>query len=429
MGSSMDVFVARQPIFDRSRKLIAYELLFRADNARNEFNGTEAALASRQVVANTLLSIGWEKILCGRLAFINFDRTSLMEGLHSALPRESVVLEVLESVTPDEELIAVCQEIHRQGYTIALDDFVDDPRYEPFLRMAKVIKVDMLATSKQEQERLLRTYRPRGISMLAEKVETHEEFHWAQDAGYDFFQGYFFARPALVSGRQIPQSKVACLNLLVEMQYADLDFERLQALISKDVSFSYKLLRYANSPLFYSHTDIRSVMQALVILGEANIRHWVALAALPTMAAGKPDELITHSLVRARFCESVAHAAGVREYKIAFLMGLFSLLDALVDMPLEEALHQVSVVPAITDPLLGTANEQDAFSEIYQLVCRYEVGEWNTVAAVASKLKLEASAVGEAYTDAMMWAQRALHADVRAHHAPRAPQRMNTTRT
>src|ERR1700694_391365 len=181
----MDAFVARQPIFDRARKLIAYELLFRSDTGRNEFDGTEAASATTQVIANTFLSIGWENILCGKQAFINFDRSLLIAGLYSVLPRESVVLEILESVTTDDELVAACQEIHRQGYTIALDDFVDHPRYEPLLRMAKLIKVDMRTTSKQEQERLLQTYRPRGVALLAEKVETHEEFNWARRAGYD----------------------------------------------------------------------------------------------------------------------------------------------------------------------------------------------------------------------------------------------------
>jgi len=160
--------VARQPIFDRSRKLIAYELLFRSDSVRNESSGTEAAPATTQVIANTLFSIGWENILCGKQAFINFDRSLLLAGLHSVLPPESVVLEILESVTPDDELVAACQEIHRQGYTIALDDFADDPRYEPLLRIAKLIKVDMLATSRQEQERLLQIYRPRGVALLAE---------------------------------------------------------------------------------------------------------------------------------------------------------------------------------------------------------------------------------------------------------------------
>lgn len=416
----MDVFVARQPIFDRSRELVAYELLFRSDGVHNEFNGNNtSSRPTTQVIGNTLLSIGWDNILCGKQAFINFDRTSLMDGLHSVLPRESTVLEILETVTPDEELIAACQELHRQGYKIALDDFVDDPRYEALLRISALIKVDIRTTSKEEQERLLRTYRPRGLAVLAEKVETHEEFHWAWRAGYDLFQGYFFTQPVVIRGKQIPAAKVVCLNLLSEMQHADLDFDRLQALISEDVSLSYKLLRYANSPLFCGYAEIRSVKQALVILGESNIRHWVALAALPAMAADKPGELVTHSLVRASFCERLARVAGVPDFKLGFLMGLFSLLDALVDMPLKDALNQVSVVPAITRPLLGTSQEHEAFGKVYELVCRYEVGEWAAVAELASKLKIPVSEVGQAYTAATLWAQQAL----RASDAPKERRR------
>ncbi len=415
----MEVFVARQPIFDRSRDLVAYELLFRADGIRNEFNGADAGRATTEVIANTLLSIGWENILCGKRAFINFDRSALMGGLHSALPRESTVLEILESVTPDEELVAACQELNRQGYAFALDDYVDDPRYEPLLQIAKVIKVDIRTTSREEQERLLRTYKPRGLALLAEKVETHEEFDWSWRAGYDFFQGYFFTQPILVRGKQIPAAKIACLNLLAEMQHPDLDFDRLQAMISGDVALSYKLLRYANSPLFAGYSEIRTVKQALVILGEANIRQWVVLAALPAMAPNKLGELITHSLVRAAFCERVARAANVSEYKLGFLMGLFSLLDALMDMPLEEALHQVSVVPAITRPLLGISQEHEAFGNVFELVRRYEAGDWAGVAGAASRLKIGVSAISQAYAEATQWAQQAQHTNARANDSRR----------
>ncbi len=239
--------------------------------------------------------------------------------------------------------------------------------------------------------------------MLAEKVETFEEYNEARRAGYDYFQGYFFARPTLVRAKQIRAAKITCLNLLPEMQQADLDFRRLEKLIREDVSLSYKLLRYANSALFCG--EIQSVKQALAILGEANIRHWVALASLPAMAHDKPGELVTLSLVRARFCERLAQAADIGEYQLGFLMGLFSLLDALVDIPLADALREVSVVPAIRRPLLGDAPEHDAFRKVYELVRRYEEGDWNAVAALACDLKLQVSTIGTAYAESTLWAQ------------------------
>ena len=178
--TNVEVFVARQPIFDRKRQLYGYELLYRSNQARNQFDGTEAPAATKQVISNTLLSIGLENILCGKKAFLNFDQDLLSEGVYLSLPRQSTVIEILESVEPNSGLIALCRAIHDQGYTIALDDFVSSPQFEPLTSLAQLIKVDIRVTIQTEQERLLRTYRPRGIALLAEKVETYEEFEWAR---------------------------------------------------------------------------------------------------------------------------------------------------------------------------------------------------------------------------------------------------------
>jgi EAL and modified HD-GYP domain-containing signal transduction protein len=249
--------------------------------------------------------------------------------------------------------------------------------------------------------------------MLAEKVETHAEFEWARNAGYDYFQGYFFAKPAIMRAHQIPASKVNCLRLLREMQEADLDFDRLSAIISQDVSLSYKLLRYVNSALFARYGETRSITHALARLGENNIRHWVALAALPELAKDKPGELVTHSLVRAKFCELLTSSANLPEQGQGFLMGLFSLLDALIDVPLEEALRQTGVDPRISQALLGTAPENDPFRHIFALVTQYESADWKAVAASAAKLRISSSCLGKAYSESTLWAQQALHATTR----------------
>ena len=411
----MDVFVARQAIFDRARRLYGYELLFRSSGESNKFDGTDSVSATTQVIANSLLSVGLENIVCGKKMFVNFDRTLLMSGFHSMLSREDLVLEILETVEPDPEFLAACRELSEQGYTIALDDFVRHPRFEPLTEIARVIKVDMRATARDEQEQLLRIYQPRGIAMLAEKVETPEEFDWAQLAGYDLFQGYFFTRPVVLRGQQIPAAKLTCINLLREMQQTDLDFGRLRTLISEDVSLSYKLLRYVNSAQFHfpRTVEIHSIDHALAVLGEASIRSWVVLAALPALAKNKPGELVTHSLVRARFCECLSQLSGIEKQHLGFLMGLFSLLDALIDLPLDEALLQAGVAPSISGALLGTAREDDAFQNVYRLVRRYETGDWDAVKVLAGKLKIKTSVVGEVYADSTLWAQQSLHATAR----------------
>lgn len=422
----LDVFVARQPIFSKSRELFAYELLFRSDtpsDAPHDAPGRhEDTSATMQVLANSLLSIGLENIVEGKKAFVNLGSGLLLHGLPTMPRPEQIVLEILESVEPTAELVARCKELRELGYTIALDDFTGGTRFDPLIDVAQILKVDMRQTSQPEQERILRAYQPRGLVMLAEKVETLEEFEWAKAAGYDLFQGFFFARPSLVHGHQIPASRFNCLQLLQELQEEELDFDRLAKMISGDLSFSYKLLRYVNSALFTHRTEISSIGQSLLILGETGVRHWIALVALPQLAKDKPGELVTHSLVRATFCERLAGLAGILESAQGFLAGLFSLLDALLDVPLEEALIQVGVVPAIRNAVLGTVQEQDKLRLVYLLATRYEKGDWPAVEALASRLRIDLQAIGRVYSESMLWAQRAVHATVRRRNTRKEPR-------
>ncbi len=404
----MDVCVARQAIFNRQRRVYAYELLFRSNPDSTAFDGTDASAATTQVIANSLFAIGLDSMLCGKQAFLNLGRELLIDGLPSILPKEIAIFEVLETVEPDLAVLAACQRLRLAGYRIALDDFVCQPRFEPLTHFANFIKVDMRSTPRAEQERLVSTYQARGIEMLAEKVETYEEFRWARDIGYDYFQGYFFARPVLVKGRQLSSSIVTCLRLIEESQRQELDFDGLEALISEDVSFSYKLLRYVNSALFHRASPVSSIREALNRVGEFQMRRWILLATLPRMTENKPSELATLSVVRAHFCECVAQLAEIPKHEEAFLMGLFSLLDALIDRPLEEALSQVRLAPTIANVLLGVTLDTDQLTILYHLTRCYEAGDWASVDALAGQLRLGATAVGDAYLDATRWSAELL---------------------
>jgi c-di-GMP-related signal transduction protein len=406
----VEVFVARQPVFDRQRQIYGYELLYRSDPSINQFDGTEAGSATRQVISSTLLSVGLEKILGGKKAFLNFNEHLLRDGIHQNLPPEATVIEILESVEPTASLLELCRSIHEEGYTIALDDFVSSPRFEPLTHFAQLIKVDMRVTGRAEQERMLRTYRPRGIALLAEKVETYEEFEWARAAGYDYFQGYFFARPSVIRGQQLPASKLNCLSLLGEMQKTDLDLKRLEDLIRLDVALTYKLLRYVNSALFGRHERIQSLKHALVVVGTDKIRHWAALATISILATEKPPELATLCIVRARFCELLIKMARIELRDEAFLMGMFSLLDAFLDCPLEEALRSVSLGGEIAQALLGTAEEENLLSRVYRLARSYEVGDWDEMEKLAQTCRLPAAKIGDAYVEATLWANAMLSA-------------------
>jgi c-di-GMP-related signal transduction protein len=404
----MDALVARQAIFDRDRRVYGYELLFRSDAARNEFDGTEGNLATRQVLANSLLVIGLDNLVGTKKAFVNFGRGPLVQGWHASLPRGSTVIEVLESVEPDAEVLDACRKLRAQGYQIALDDFVLRPGWEGLLEVADLIKIEVQSIPRPEQKLLVQSSKARGLQVLAEKVETYEEFEWARQAGYDYFQGYFFARPVIVRGRQIPAAKLHCLRLLQEAQRPELDFDRLEVLILEDVSLSYQLLRYVNSPLFALTSNIRSIRQALLFFGETELRKWISLATLSRTAEDKPSELIRHSLVRARFCESVARMSQKGLEQSAFLTGLFSLLDALIDRPLEETLAAMCLAPEIAAVLSGQAAESAPLAGVYQLARCYEVADWQRVEEIAGQLKVNVASLGEVYCSAAGWASEVL---------------------
>ena len=408
----MEVFVARQPIFDRKREVVAYELLFRSDAAATSYSATDSAEATTNVIANSLLSIGIGQMIGDKKAFINFDKAVLLGGLHAILPPEALVVELLETIEADAEVLAACANLSQQGYTIALDDYIPQ-HMEPLAKYANIIKVDMRSLDKAEQTRLLATYKPRGIAMLAEKVETAEEFEWALGAGYDYFQGYFFARPSTLRARQMPSTKLACLRLLSMVQQPDLDFVALEKLISSDVSFAFKLMRFANSALFARSGDVQSIQHALVITGEKGIRHWAVLAALQVMAKDKPAELVVYSLIRARFCERLVQIGGDSRAHLGFLMGLFSLLDGLLDLPIEEALATMKLCPEVSRAILGTAGEGDLFRNVLELARAFEAAQWDVVIESAARLRIERSMVGELYASATLWSQQVLRATAR----------------
>jgi c-di-GMP-related signal transduction protein len=399
----MDSFVARQAIFDRKQNVYGYELLFRSSTS-NGFDGSEASAATSQVIASTLFSIGLENLLSGKRAFINFGRNLLLGNWTTMLPANTVVIEVLESVEPDSEVLEACRALREQGYLVALDDFVCDPRFEPLSERVDIIKMDLRISSRAEQLEMLRRYQGRGVKMLAEKVETQKEFEWCLNAGYDYFQGYFFAKPVLVKSRQVPGFKTNHLKLLEELQQQDLDFNRLEKLISNDVSFSYRVMRYVNSGAFAHAFPIQSIRQALVILGERETRKWISLATLPELARDKAGEVVIQAMVRARFCELLAAQARLAVSTAdASLMGMFSLLDAMIDQPLPQILATLNLNETITRALLDHPPNNNVFSLILRLVKDYEVANLEIVTKLSVELGLANGMATTLYLEALRW--------------------------
>jgi EAL and modified HD-GYP domain-containing signal transduction protein len=401
----MRVFVGRQPILGRNLRTYAYELLFRS-GASNCFDGADGVSSTAAVITNTFLSIGADRILGDSKAFINFPREMLVDGSASALPRATTVIEILETVSPDKDLIRGCRHLKDQGYLLALDDFAKGSACVPLVDLADFIKVDFRASSREDCREMAGEYGRRGIRMLAEKVETKEEFDQARSMGYGYFQGYFFARPQMISARDVPPTKLNSLRILRELHQPEIDFPGLEKLIRLEVSLAHKLLRYVNSAVFGWNGRIESLRHALVALGEDDIRKWVSLAAMPGLVSDKPVELVRTSLTRARLCELIAERAGLA-YRSSdcFLMGLFSLLDAMIGRPLPELMGELGLARDVREALAENAGSANRLGNIYDLCLACEAADPDAVEKHRHGLALSLDSVAEMSVDAMAWSQ------------------------
>ncbi|VAX32126.1 Predicted signal transduction protein [hydrothermal vent metagenome] len=394
----MKTFIARQPIFDVKQEVYAYELLFRS-GMENFFNGDNLDQASSKVIGDSVLLHGLDVLTAGKKAFYNVTRQTLTEGYCAMLPEEQTVVEILENIEPDAETLEACKKLKEAGYPIALDDFVYEEKFKPFLELADIIKVDFLLSDKAEQRDMAERFIPKGIQMLAEKVETWEIYQEAKEMGYVFFQGYYFAKPTILSTKDIPSFKLHYLQILQEIQKPQLSYQGLEEIIKREMSLSYKLLRYINSAFFGWQVTVSSINHALVLLGEVEVKKWTSLMALSNMADGKTDELVIQAIVRAKFCESLAPKLGLAaRSQDLFLMGMFSLIDGIMDRPIEEVLEKIPIESDIKDALLG---KEGRLRDIYQLILSYEKGDWEAIPPLHEKLRLDEEGIAAFYLEAV----------------------------
>jgi c-di-GMP-related signal transduction protein len=355
-------FIARQPILSRDEKVFGYELLFR-NGVDDYFRGTDIESASRSTL-NTSMLMGLDVLCDGRRAFINCTREVLLKDYVTLLPAAQTVVEILETVPPDDLVIAACQRLKEAGYLIALDDFAfSDPR-EPLADLADIIKVDLRSTSLDQAAGIVKRHGPWRCRMLAEKVETREEFVAAKKAGFVYFQGYFFQKPETVKAHEIPANRINYLRMWEAVGRPELDIREIESVIKGEASLCYRLLRYLNSPVFGFANEIHSIRHALSMLGEREIRRWVRLVA--TLGAGqdKSSELVLSALTRARFCELLSPQIPHGESDL-FLVGLLSLMDAILEVPMNLVLESVRVDQETKAVLLGGASRLRPF---YQLI-------------------------------------------------------------
>ncbi len=391
-------YVARQPIFDRVENVFGYELLFR-NGLENSFHG-DADEASRATLDRSLL-MGLDTLCDGRRAFVNCTRNTLIKGLVTLLPSTMTVVEVLESVPADAEVTAACRSLKEAGYMIALDDYVaDDPR-EALADLADIIKVEMQLTTEAQRAVLIKKFGPWRCRMLAEKVETQADFIRARDQGFVYFQGYFFRRPEMLTTRDMPASRLNYIRMLQEVSRPDLDLPGLEKLIKTEASVCYRLLRYLNSAAFTFRSEIHSVRHALSILGDRDLRRWVRLVAAVGAGQYKTSDLVLSALVRGRFGELMSSQVPHGESDL-FLLGLLSLIDAMLEMPMADILERIPLDHPTKAVLLGQASN---LRPMFQLILAHESGDWESVASLCQTLQLDSEMVAAHYWEAQQWAR------------------------
>lgn len=395
----MGMLVARQPIFDRAKNVVAYELLFRSSQI-NAYEASDGNQATSTLLIDSYLNLGMDMVTGGKKAFVNFTGELLKQGVAHLLPNDSVVVEVLETVEPDEEILAACRKLKEAGYTLALDDFVYEPRFEPLIAYADIIKIDFLSTTLAERAAIVsRSQENPKLEFLAEKLETQAAFDEAVRLGYSYFQGYFFSKPVVIGRKRIPVATVSYMKLLQEIRAADMNISRIEQIIKNEMSLSYRLFKYINSANFGMTREISSIRQAIALLGQQELLRWMTLNTLYLADYQKPPELLSSASIRAYFCEGVA--VGIGRNGIApdaFLAGMFSLIDAILDIPMEALLEELPVSQTIKAALTdGTG----VMGDILKMVICYEQAEWETVFTVAARLGLPADELPKLYMQAL----------------------------
>ena len=398
-GQGMEVFVARQPIFNLKEEVVAYELLYRG-NKENTFSNIDGDQATAEVIINSFINIGMQDLSEGKQCFVNFTEGLLKSKIPTFFKPESIVVEILENVEINEELIEICKELKQLGYTIALDDFKIQESYSllpSLLKYVDIIKVDFLETKKDEQKRLVERYRPFQIELLAEKVETREEFLFAREAGYSYFQGYFFSRPLILSSHDVPVYLKTHYQILAELSKTEPNIEIIASEIEHDISLSYKLLKLINSPAFGTRNKIESIKQAIILLGFDEIKKWIYVLSVKNIHRSndpKMQEVIKMSLIRAKLCEQIALQTGRNQSAPYLLTGMFSLIDTLLQRNLVDILKDLPLSDGIQAALLGSKND---FYKILSWALQIEQSDWEVEG-------LSVADINKIYIKAIEWA-------------------------
>ncbi|MEW6765697.1 MAG: HDOD domain-containing protein [Pseudomonadota bacterium] len=392
-----DIYIARQAVFDRDMQVVGYELLFRGSNL-----GTagidDARMASSQVIINTFINIGLERLVGSGRAFINLPPDLIAGAEDLPMSPEQLVLDLPGDYPATPERLSALRLLRERGFSIAFDMSQYRPEHKPMLDLADMVRLDVRGVPTADLEKVANTLsNSHPLRLFASRIETHEQFEAARKAGFDYFQGFFFSRPSLIRDRTVQANRLILLRILERLHDESETIAAIERLIVQDATLTYKLLRYINSASYALRRQIDSVREALGLVGTQTVRNWASLILLSRLNEDKPAELLNIALIRARMGELLARDFGIADPAQMFTVGLFSTLDALLDVPMVELLDTVALNTSIKLALL---DHTGPMGELLDLLIAYEEGKWERL----DQFPGQSTRFSEAYLEAVDWA-------------------------
>lgn len=399
---TMEVYVGRQPIFDRYNNVLGYELLYRR-SMNNYYEGNDADKDTAEVINNAFFVMHFDDLTEGTKAFINFTETMIVENVPMLLPKETLIVEILEQSIVSQELIESCIKLKQAGYKIALDDFVFDEKFVSLLDIVDIVKIEFSRVSLFEQRQLLHRYKNK-LLFLAEKVETREEYELALNMGYDYFQGYFFSKPVIYKGKDIAVLNTNIIRIINELYSLDPDFNRISQIIESDLGLSYKLLKVSNTVYFEARYEIKSIKQAIVRLGISELKRWFNILLVKDIQIVENKDLIKNSIIRAKFMELIAlETSQKQDHLDYFMVGMFSSIDVLLNRDMSSIVEELPFTSDVKNALLGQDNP---INSTLKVILNHEYARLNELDREHPILEISQVRFMELYIDAINWVKR-----------------------
>ncbi|WP_209124758.1 EAL and HDOD domain-containing protein [Alkalihalobacillus sp. BA299] len=407
----MEVFLARQPILTKNQQVFGYELLYR-NNLLENFSLIDDEQATLEVI-NSFIQIGIDDLSEGKPCFVNFTYKLLQNDIPTCFSPSTIVVEILETVDITNEVIDICRRLKVKGYKLALDDFDminNSVNLDKILRIVDIVKIDVQKTSREQQLQLVKLLKKYNVELLAEKVETRDEYERCLQNGYEYFQGYYFSKPVILSTNDLVAQYNSFFTIMDELSKPSPDIDKIAFMIERDISISYKLLKLINSPLFGRLNEIKSIKQAIVLLGLKELSKWIYVLYIrntATIHTNTSDEVIKMCLTRARTSELIAVKIGKGvESSSYFLTGLLSLIDTVLKQPIERVMDQLPLGQEIKDTIIGI---RSPYSDVHRLVMSIEKGDWPEISKISERIKIDQSELSNIYINSIKWTKDVLY--------------------